>query len=261
MKFSLAAQFLSPVFAAAVASSSSVSSVAEELAKKYDTHRDIDAAAAAAATSLASRNLDSIHTTSTSKSSKSSSYCPPEPTQNVECGNVYNSTATGEQVVVTLGGNLLCDENITEADDTRNAVLTLEGEDAVLNCQGYTISQTSDEGSAAAVDCDIFPSNSTERLRAKQECGLYFQFGVILKDGAKMMNCNIQKFWDGAEIRDGGEIQDSEFSLNRRGVQILNRGTNTTSKIANRWVWRETTVSATLFMRAYAVWCKHMFVL
>ena len=239
MKFSLAAQFLSPAFAAAIASPSSVS-VAAELAKEYDNHRNIDAAAAAAATSLASRNLDSTHSTSTSKSSKSSSYCPPEPTPDVQCGNVYNSTATGEQVVVTLGGNLLCSGNITEADDTRNAALTLEGEDAVLNCQGYTISQTTvnidgtETGSAAAVDCDIFPSNSAKRLRMKQECDIFFQFGVILKDGAKMMNCNIQKFWGGAEIRDGGEIQDSEFSLNYRGVQIANRGTNTTSKIANR---------------------------
>ena len=247
MKFSLAAQFLSPAFAAAVASSSSVS-VAEALAKKkYYNHRDINAAAAAAAaaaTSRASRNLDSIDTTSTStstsKSSKSSSYCPPEPTPDVECGNVYNSTATGEQVVVTLGGNLLCDENITEADGSPSRALTLVGKDAVLDCQGYTISQTTvnidgiDTGSAAALDCPIFPGNSTQRLAMKQECGLFFEYGVRLLDGAKMMNCNIQKFWGGAEVRNGGKIEDSEFSLNRRGVQIANSGANTTSKIANR---------------------------
>ncbi len=143
MKFSLAAQFLSPAFAAAVASPSSVS-VAEELAKKYDNHRDIDGAAAAAATSRASRNLESIHATTTSKSSKSSSYCPPKPTEDVECGNVYNSTAAGEEVVVTLalGGNLLCNGNVTEADGNPKTALTLIGEKAELNCQGYTISQT-----------------------------------------------------------------------------------------------------------------------
>ena len=78
-----------------------------------------------------------------------------------------------------------------------------------------------DKGSAAALDCPIIPSNSTERLRLKQECGLFFQWGVILKDGARMVDCNIQKFYDGAGIEDGGEIQDSEFSLNWRGYKLL----------------------------------------
>ncbi len=122
-----------------------------------DNHHDIDAAAAAAAaaTSRASRNLDSIHTSSTSKSSKSSSYCPPEPTDDVECGNTYTSGT------VILGQNLLCNENITEADGSSNAVLTLSGENTTLDCQGYTISQTTvnidgtDTGSGAALDCDI----------------------------------------------------------------------------------------------------------
>jgi len=242
--YSLAIQLLSTAFTATAASSSSLS-VAEALAKKkYDNHRDIDGAAAAAATSRAvpspSRDLVSIHTTTTSKSSKSSSYCPPEPTPGVECGNVYNSTATGEEVVVTLGQNLLCDENITEADDTRNAVLTLIGEKAVLNCQGYTISQTTvnidgtETGSAAAVDCPIFPTNSAEVLIMKQECGLFFEYGVRLLDGATMMNCNIQKFLAGGAIVNGGKIQDSEFSLNRLGVNLSNRAANAVSKVVNR---------------------------
>ena len=167
------------------------------------------------------------------------------PTPDVECGNVYNSTATGEEVVVTLGGNLLCDGNVTEADGSRNAVITLIGEKAELNCQGFTISQTTvnidgtDTGSAAAVDCPfvsgiLFPSDETERLSMKQECGLYFQYGVILEAGARMVNCNIQKFWNGAGIEDGGEIKDSEFSLNNRGVQILNYAANTVSTVVNR---------------------------
>ena len=251
MKFSSAVQFLSPAFSAIVASSSSVS-VAEALAKtkSYDSrNQDIHHAAAAAAAASrsgagASRNLDSIHTTSTSTSSKSSksssSTCPPEPTKDVQCGNVYNSTATGEQVVVTLGGNLLCDEDITQADGKKNAALTLSGEDTVLNCQGYTISQTTVNidgisSSAAAVDCDIFPGNSTtELLRLKQECGLFYLVGVKLEDGASMVNCNIQKFLAGSDIVNGGKIQDSEFSLNRRGVQIVNRAANTVSTVVNR---------------------------
>ena len=171
--------------------------------------------------------------------SKAGKTCPLEPTPDVECGNVYNSTATGEQVVVTLGGNLLCDEDITEADERGNAALTLVGKDAVLDCQGYTISQTTvnidgtDTGSAAAVDCDIFPGDDT-RLRMKQECGLYFQYGVILEAGARMVNCNIQKFLSGGGIFDGGSIENSEFSLNTRGVFISNNAANTVSKITNR---------------------------
>ncbi len=253
MKFSLAAQFLSPAFSAIVASSSSMS-VAEALAKtkSYDSrNQDIHHAAAAAAAAAASRsgagasrNLDSIHTTSTSTSSKSSksssSTCPPEPTKDVQCGNVYNSTATGEQVVVTLGGNLLCDENITQADGKKNAAVTLSGKDTVLNCQGYTISQTTvningiDTGSGAAVDCDIIPGpNESDRENMKKTCGLYFQYGVFLEDGATMVNCNVQKFLVGAEIENGGEIEDSEFSLTRRGVIINNRAANTMSKVVN----------------------------
>ena len=251
MKFSSAVQFLSPAFSAIVASSSSVS-VAEALAKtkSYDSrNQDIHHAAAAAAAASrsgagASRNLDSIHTTSTSTSSKSSksssSTCPPEPTKDVQCGNVYNSTATGEEVVVTLGQNLLCNENITEADNSTNAALTLAGEKAVLNCQGYTISQTTVNidgisSSAAAVDCDILPGpNESDRENMKKTCGLYFQFGVFLKDGARMVNCNVQKFLGGAEIENGGEIEDSDFSLNRDGVQIRNNAANTVSKVTNR---------------------------
>ena len=235
MKFSLAIQFLSPAFAAAVASPSSVS-VAEEVAKnkKYD-NRNIDAAAATSR-AAPSRNLDSIHATSTSKSSKSSASCPPKPTPGVECGNVYNTTDTDEEVVVILGQNLLCDENMTEADGSLNGALTLVGKNAVLDCQGYTISQTTDKGSAAALDCDVFPEpgNSTQILKFKRECGLFYEAGVILKAGATMRNCKIQKFYDGAEVDDGGEIKDSEFSLNRVGVEVVNSAANTVSKVVNR---------------------------
>jgi hypothetical protein len=165
--------------------------------------------------------------------SKARKACPLEPTPDVECGNVYNSTATGEEVVVTLGGNLLCDEDITQADGSSNAALTLVGKDAVLDCQGYTISQTTidatgiDKGSAAAVDCDIFKF---------QECGLFYKFGVRLENGARMVNCNIQKFLAGSFIINGGKIENSDLSLNRRGAEfrVSAPTTNTVSKISNR---------------------------
>ena len=213
MKPSLALQFLSTAFTAAVAASSSSASAAEELAKKYDKiHRDIDgAAAAAAATSRASRNLDSIHTTTTSKSSKSSSYCPPKPTQDVQCGNTYvNST-------VILGQNLIC----IEGRDGVEAVLMLKGKKALLDCQGYTISQKTNS-SAAAMD-------GTEDL--------FYLRGVKLERGARMVNCNIQKFYLGVGMKNGGGIEDSQFSLNLRGAEIDHFGgdaANTVSKVVNR---------------------------
>ncbi len=88
---------------------------------------------------------------------------------------------------------------------------------------------------------DIFPGTDAERLRLKQECGLYFEFGVLLEDGARMVNCNIQKFLAGSDIVNGGKIQDSEFSLNRRAVQIPNRAANTVSTVVNRLRVRQET--------------------
>ncbi len=215
MKFSLAAQFLSPAFAAAVASPSSVS-VAEELAKKYGNHRDMNAAAAAATSrAVPSRNLESIVATS-SKSSKSSVSCPPEPTPGVQCGNTYTDST------VILGQHLIC----TEGRDGAQAALTLKGKKAELNCQGYTISQNTNS-SAAALDCP--PNELGSGL-----CGLFYFVGVRLEDGATMKNCNIQKFFSGAFLFNGGEIKDSEFSLNRRGVQISNLAANTVSTVVNR---------------------------
>src|SRR5210317_1770993 len=125
MKPSLAVQFLSTAFTATAVVSSSSVSVAEEAAKKYDNHRDADAAAASRAVPV--RNLES-----TSKAGKSSVSCPPKPTPDVQCGNTYiNST-------VILGQNLICTEG---HDGSSGYVLTLKGKKALLDCKGYTISQ------------------------------------------------------------------------------------------------------------------------
>ena len=233
MKFSVAIHFLSTAFTATAASSSSLS-VAEGLAKKYDNHHDHDIDAAAASRAVPSRNLESTVATSISKSSKSSVSCPPEPTPGVKCGNVYDDST------VILGQNLICDGNITEADGSSNAALTLVGKNAVLDCRGYTISQVT-ESSAAAVDCDkdyqykLPLTNSTEILSMKRECGLFFQNGVKLKNGASMVNCSVQKFFTGARKDGGGTIKDSKFSLNTQGLVATNYlVANTVSKISNR---------------------------
>ncbi len=218
MKSSLAVQSLSTAFTAAVASSSLV-------VENYE-NRKIDGAAASRAVPVPSRNL--FYQASTSKSSKSSPTCPPDPTPDVECGKVYNNTE------VILGENLIC-QNITEADDSRNFALKLVGKDAVLKCQGHTVSQVT-KSSDAALDCPIFPANDTERLRMKQECGFLYQFGIYLEDGASMEDCNVQKFYVGGRIDNGGTIEGSEFSLNARGLEIANfpGNGNTLSKVTHR---------------------------
>ena len=257
--YSLAIQLLSTVFTAVVITPSSVS-VTEAFAKKHDYRGDdIDINSAAATTSGSHGNLFALRDTvdAVSNSIKSSSSdCPPKPTLGVECGNVYNTSATGEEVVVTLSGNLLCDGNVTEADGTRNAVLTLAGKNAVLDCRGYTISQTTvningtdtGTGSAALLDCYVPPAKGSEELmmrreELKKQCGYFYQFGVILEDGAKMKRCNVQKFFTGAGIGNGGGIEDSKFSLNKRGVEISNAAdaivnnvtiANTVARIAKR---------------------------
>ncbi len=231
MKPSLAVLFFFTAFTTAFSSSSV--SLAEEVVKKYDNrNQDIDATAAASR-AVPSRNLESIHTTS--KAGKSSAYCPPEPTQDVECGKTYiNST-------VILGENLICNENITQADGSRNAALTLTGGNAVLDCRGYTISQTTvningtDTGSTAALDCDIFPS-SADREETKRKCGIFYIFGVYLKDGASMKHCNIQQFYTGVRMDNGGGIEGSDFSLNKKALEVVNfpDAANTVSKVAHR---------------------------
>jgi hypothetical protein len=217
MKFSVAIQSLSTVFTAAVASSSLV-------VENYE-NRKVDGAAASRAVS--SRNLFYHQEYSTSKSSKSSPTCPPDPTPDVECGKVYTNTT------VILGQNLICEGNITEADESRNFAIRLSGKNAVLKCQGHTVSQVT-ESSTAALDCPIIPANATERLRMKQECGFLYVFGVYLEDGASMEECNVQKFYVGGRIDNGGTIEGSEFSLNARGLEIPNVNGNTLTKVTHR---------------------------
>ena len=155
-------------------------------------------------------------------------HCPPV-TTNMTCGKTFENT------VITLGQDLFCNEILTQPpDDTRNAAITLVGKNAVLDCQGYSISQWTNS-TASAIDCDVFPSNASERLRMKQECGLFYQFGIIAKEGATVKNCNVKKFFDGCGT-EVGVIENSVFSLNKIGVQVLNTVPNTLSKVVNRYV-------------------------
>jgi hypothetical protein len=136
---------------------------------------------------------------SNSKSSKSKAEdCPPDP-DNVTCGATYNNAGA-----ITLGRDLVCNGNITEADGSSNAALTVSG-NTVLDCQGNSISQVT-KSTGAAVDCDVFPSNSTQTELMKKECGLFYQWGITVKDGATVKNCIIRQFWGGISMAEGGTI-------------------------------------------------------
>ena len=143
----------------------------------------------------------------------------PLPTQEVTCGDVYSD---GE--VITLGRDVICPVNTTEVDGTRNAAITVRGEGTVLDCQGYSIIQVTNSSAAAAVvDCPVFPTRGvpSDIKRMKETCGLSYVWGVSVENGATAKNCNIQQFWGGALIKDGGSFEQSVFSLNYRGLEII----------------------------------------
>ena len=63
----------------------------------------------------------------------------------VECGETYT------EGIITLGQDLICNENITGVDKSSNAPITLDGP-VVLDCNGHTISQVT-ESIGSAVEC------------------------------------------------------------------------------------------------------------
>ena len=162
--------------------------------------------------------------------SKKPSDCP-LPTQLVTCGDVYS-----DGKVITLGRDVICPVNMTEVDGTRNAAITVRGEGTVLDCQGYSIIQATNS-SAAAVDCFVFPTegDATQIKRMKETCGLSYVWGVSVENGASVKNCNIQQFWGGAIIKDGGSFEQSAFSLNYRGLEIESKKISQ-SIVKNRYV-------------------------
>ncbi|KAL7453464.1 hypothetical protein ACHAWC_006080 [Mediolabrus comicus] len=164
---------------------------------------------------------------SSSKSSKSNADDCPPPTQEVSCGSTFDS---GE--VITLAGDVFCEENITQAVGVRDAAITVRGEGTVVDCNGFSVRQKTDS-SAAAVDCDVFPSedNATQILLMKETCDLYFVWGIKVENGATAKNCNVQQFWGGVEILNGGSVENSQASLNFRGLQVENENDNTYSNV------------------------------
>ena len=174
------------------------------------------------------------------KASKSSQDdCPPTP-NDVKCGDEFDSG------VIYLGGNLVCDEDIANADGSLNAVITVRGEGTVVDCQGFTVSQVTNS-SDAAMDCNFSVSDIDEQdiKTAKEGCGLTYLIGIRAQDGATVRNCNIQKFYYGAysdSYPENGESGGATFdnidaSLNYYGLNIFDRISDDTQyNIINRYV-------------------------
>jgi len=127
------------------------------------------------------------------------------------CGQTF----TGDDKI-TLKKDLFCAEDWTTATKGQNCAITLEG-NAELDCDGYRISQITTLGSDAAVKCDDTVGNS---LVQKTACQLYYYRGVCVTGGAKMKNCQVEKFLEGIYVENSGDIKDSTVSRNRSGISV-----------------------------------------
>ena len=146
----------------------------------------------------------------------SAQLCPP--ITDVTCGQVFNNSG-----LIILGQDLICK---TEAGASIDAAITLVGKDTVLDCQGRSITQVT-PSSASAIDCSVNPYE-------QGACGLFYEFGFIAAEGATVKNCNVNKFYYGGNIVNGGVVDSSDFSLNRFGLFVSNRVSNTTYKVTKR---------------------------
>lgn len=147
-----------------------------------------------------------------------------------ECPPITNVTSCGQSfqnVTVTLGRDLICNYTDPEIPSPYAAII-LTGNNTVLDCQGHSISQVTNS-SSSAVDCK-FP------LNMKQECGLTYEYGISVQNGATVKNCNVKKFYVGGSIKGGGTIEKSDFSLNFYGVDVYNTASKTESKVLQRYV-------------------------
>jgi hypothetical protein len=106
------------------------------------------------------------------------------------CGESF----TDQKVV--LSNNLDCgsrDENV----ERQPCAVTLDGPEAEINCNGNTLSQ-----------------EATTPFYADGP----YENGICLKNGATAINCNVQKFFDGIRVTEGGEVRSSFLTSNLRGI-------------------------------------------
>ena len=121
--------------------------------------------------------------------SASMSVGPPPITLRV-CGESF----TNQKVV--LSEDLDCGR-LVEGVRQDWCALTLDGPEAEINCNDYTLSQI-----ATSPDYEDGP----------------FRYGICLSNGAKARNCNVQQFAIGIEVTNGAEVMNSNLSFNNVGI-------------------------------------------
>lgn len=138
----------------------------------------------------------------------------------VACGDTFTNQE------IELSGDVFCTDNVFLATDAElealNAAITLTGPDASIDCKGHSIRQMvrGVHASGCLNGAGDYNSDNTSRKDMKEACGLYYQGGIMLVDGATAKNCRVDEFYDGFIIRNGGEVEKSEVSENRVGVFV-----------------------------------------
>ena len=159
-------------------------------------------------------------------------FCAEE--QVIECG----ATFTNE---VVLSHDLICSDYINDATDEQkrahNAAITLTGPNASIDCKGHTIRQII-QHEFTIQSCyigQLWPplEPSDDRKHIKEVCRFFYQSGILLVDGATAVNCNVENFYDGYHIVNGGEVKKSESSGNQWGVNIQDLTGTTESKVTD----------------------------
>lgn len=159
------------------------------------------------------------------KGKSSASFCEPVPA--ITCGASF----TDETIV--LSDDLICTDDLQNgiSDDekrTLNAAIEVIGPKASIDCKGHTISQvlvgTAVRGCDTGFDEPPYVTRdpSDDRKDMKEDCNIFYQGGILLRDGATAINCKVEHFYDGIIVLDG-EVKKSEVSGNRRGVFIDHR--------------------------------------
>ena len=120
---------------------------------------------------------------------------------------------------LTLSRDLFCQDD--GGDEPQECAITLDGPEAELDCNGYKVYQAAPTANSA-VNCDAFVNieYDVDSIKVKQECGLTYIAGICLKNGAKAINCNVEQFFEGILVTDGGdgEVASSDVTSNRVGI-------------------------------------------
>jgi hypothetical protein len=124
--------------------------------------------------------------------SASMSVGPEPPITVTGCGEIF----TNQKVV--LADNLECGSLVGGQQD---CAVTLNGPEAEIDCNGNTLSQ-----------------EATPQANYNDGPFLY---GICLNNGATAINCNVQKFFGGIEVTDGGEVRSSFLTSNNIGIVAL----------------------------------------